>query len=84
MTTSYPTKSDETQLVSVPWASKSIGDEPHATIKALQEGLTVSLIATKRADFVTCPRTRRWRQLSSAIATISSTSCPLLKLRPAL
>jgi hypothetical protein len=73
MTTSYPTKSDETQLVSVSWASKSIGDEPHATIKALQEGLTVSLIATKRADFVTCPR-------DAALAPVVEQSPPSVRL----
>ena len=35
------------------WAASSI-DAPHATLDALQNGLTVDLIATKRADFATC------------------------------
>jgi hypothetical protein len=37
-----------------PWANSAIGDEPHVTVEALQKGLTVGLIATKRADFVVC------------------------------
>jgi CBS domain-containing protein len=37
-----------------PWASGAIGRQPLATLEALQRGLTVDLIATKRSDFVTC------------------------------
>jgi hypothetical protein len=48
--------SNRTQLVEkpaeqIPWASS---DNSPAILKALQEGLTVSLISTKRADFMTC------------------------------
>ncbi|SDR39049.1 hypothetical protein SAMN05519103_02589 [Rhizobiales bacterium GAS113] len=38
------------------WANSSIGNDPDLTVEALQSGLTVSLIATKRADFETCIR----------------------------
>src|SRR5262249_28051472 len=36
------------------WAYSSIGTEPQVTLEALQEGLTVSLIATPRKDFASC------------------------------
>ena len=36
------------------WANSSIGDQLNVTIEALQKGLTVSLIATKRVSFATC------------------------------
>jgi len=46
-------KSEETAFGPAPWASHSIGNEPHVTLEALQAGLTVNLIATAR-PFVTC------------------------------
>jgi CBS domain-containing protein len=36
------------------WATSSIGDDPSVTLSELQRGLTVSQIATRRADFHTC------------------------------
>src|SRR5258708_24088756 len=47
-------KSEETAFGRTQWANHSIGNEPHVTIEALQAGLTVNLIATARAAFVTC------------------------------
>jgi hypothetical protein len=47
-------KSEETAFGRAPWANHSIGNEPHVTLEALQAGLTVNLIATARAAFVTC------------------------------
>jgi hypothetical protein len=38
----------------ISWASSSIGNDPHSIIDSLQKGLTVDLIATKRAEFETC------------------------------
>src|SRR6266404_612033 len=48
-----PMKSEETAFGPAPWASHSIGKEPHVTLEALQAGLTVNLIATA-LPFVTC------------------------------
>ena len=36
------------------WAQGSIGDQPQVTLEALQKGLTINLIATRRANFATC------------------------------
>ena len=36
------------------WVNSSIGDDPEGTLATFQSGLTVDLIATKRADFETC------------------------------
>src|SRR5262245_37328916 len=36
------------------WANSSIDDDPQITLSAFQSGLTVDLIATRRADFATC------------------------------
>ncbi len=38
----------------VPWASSSLGDDPHLTMEILQRGLSVDLIATARSDLETC------------------------------
>ncbi|PWT85485.1 MAG: hypothetical protein C5B56_13965 [Proteobacteria bacterium] len=37
-----------------PWAKASIGADPDVVIEEFQQGLTIDLIATPRADFVTC------------------------------
>jgi hypothetical protein len=37
-----------------PWATGSVGEQTPVTLEALQNGLTVDLIATRRVDFVTC------------------------------
>jgi hypothetical protein len=37
-----------------PWATSPIGDQPHSTLEAFQKGLTISLIATAKANFETC------------------------------
>jgi hypothetical protein len=42
------------EIRQIPWANSSIGNDPHSMIESLQKGLTVDLIATKRADFETC------------------------------
>jgi CBS domain-containing protein len=44
----------EENVSQVAWAHSSLGDDPDLTIEALQSGLTVGLIATKRADLETC------------------------------
>src|SRR5215813_248436 len=36
------------------WANSSMGDDPRITLNTFQSGLTVDLIATRRADFATC------------------------------
>jgi hypothetical protein len=54
MTIGKRTQSTGEPLGQIPWASSSIGNEPHVTIEALQKGLTVDLIATKRSNFETC------------------------------
>ena len=36
------------------WANSSIGDDLQITLSTFQSGLTVDLIATRRADFATC------------------------------
>jgi hypothetical protein len=42
------------EAISSPWATASIGANPDAVIEEFQLGLTINLIATPRADFVTC------------------------------
>jgi hypothetical protein len=37
-----------------PWARSSVGDQPYATLEALQKGLTIALIATARVSLETC------------------------------
>src|SRR5215831_20139680 len=54
MTIGKRTQSTGEPIGQIPWASSSIGNEPHVTIEALQMGLTVDLIATKRSNFETC------------------------------
>lgn len=41
-------------VTQIPWARSSIGDQAHVASETLQKGLTVNLIATKRANFETC------------------------------
>jgi hypothetical protein len=54
MTIGNRTQSTGRPIGQIPWASSSIGNETHVTIEALQKGLTVDLIATKRSNFETC------------------------------
>jgi hypothetical protein len=54
MTIGNQTQSTGEPIFQIPWASSSIGNEPHVTIEALQKGLTVDLIATKRSNFEIC------------------------------
>jgi CBS domain containing-hemolysin-like protein len=54
MTISNRTQSADEPNGQIAWATSSIGNEPHVTIEALQKGLTVDLIATKRSSFETC------------------------------
>jgi hypothetical protein len=54
MTISNRTQSTDEPNGQIAWATSSIGNEPNVTIEALQKGLTVDLIATKRSSFETC------------------------------
>jgi hypothetical protein len=38
----------------IAWANGAIGNDPHSMMESIQKGLTVDLIATKRAEFRTC------------------------------
>src|SRR5882757_961523 len=57
-------QASESDVSSGPWASSAVEDEHQVTLEALQKGLTVDLIATKKEYFVTC---RKNEPLSNVI-----------------